>query len=187
MAVCKLNPCAALIVIFLVFCFCQHVNANALSTPPVELPFYPNKVGGTYAFDVNVVEPLTYSVNVRFYLTLPNKWSHFFDDNPDPQEAKRFYEILGGARNVAPGEWIETGIPAKFRVQIVNKADGNVVVNEIIDHPKTAAIAYGRYASLVKKPLSIGVYSISIEYLEGSAELAHLTAKISFARAHHGK
>ena len=113
MLICKPYPYMALILSFFFFCFGQEVNAKEVSTPPIELPFFPNKVGGVYAFDVNVVEQLTYSIEVQFYLTLPSRWSHFFDEKPDPQEAERFYEILGGAKKVAPGEWVETGVPAK--------------------------------------------------------------------------
>lgn len=173
-----------LVLIFLGFV--SSVSAGDVSNPPIKLPFYPQKVGETYLFDVNVVDQLTYSVDVRFYLTLPNKWSHFFDKE-DPQEAKRLHEILGGAKNIAPGEWIEPGVPAKFRVQIIQKANNKIVLDELINRPETSATYMGRYAVLASKNLPVGTYAIRVEYLEGAPELAPLHAKILFARAHHGK
>lgn len=169
------------------FGFVSSVSAGDVSKPPIELPFYPQKVGEIYTFDVNIVEQLTYLVGIRFYLILPNKWSHFFDKDPDPQEAKRFYEILGAPKNIAPGEWIESGVPAKFRVQIIKKESSKIVLDELVNHPKTRAHAYGRTADLVTQGLPEGYYSIRIEYLDGAPELAPLHAKILFTRAHHGK
>jgi len=173
--------------VFIFFGFVSSVSASDVSKPPIELPFYPQKVGEIYSFDVNVVEQLTYLVGIRFYLIFPNKWSHFFDKDPDPQEAKRFYEILGAPKNIAPGEWIEPGVPAKFRVKIIKKENGNIILEELVNHPKTRAHAYGRTADLVTQGLPEGLYSIRIEYLEGAPEIAPLNAKILFARAHHGK
>ena len=163
------------------------VSAGDVSKPPVELSFDPKKIGETYSFDVNVVEQLNYLVGIRFYLNLPNKWSHFFDKDPDPQEAKRFYEILGAPKKIASGEWVEAGVPAKFRVQIIQKESGKIVSDELISNPKTRAHAYGRTADLVTQGLQEGLYSIFVEYLDGAPELAPLHAKILFSRAHHGK
>lgn len=168
------------------FLISSKVGASDEKTPPIEVPFYPQKVGSVYIFDVNVVEQLTYAIDVRFYLKLPNKWSHFFDKDLDPQEAKKFYEILGGARLVNH-EWVEPGVPAKFRVQIINKASKKIILNELISRPATSAAYMGRYAVLANANLPIGLYEIRLEYLEGASELWPLYAKIWFARAHHGK
>lgn len=162
-------------------------KANGLDKPPVDIPFYPQKVGETYSFDVNVIEQLTYSIGVRFYLVLPNKWSHFLDKDESPEDARHLSEILGGARTTESGEWVEPGVPAKFRVQIVEKSSKAIFLDELISQPKTRATYMGRYAELVTKALPTGIYAIHIEYLYGARDLAPLHAKILFARAHHGK
>lgn len=161
-------------------------SASDASKPPIELPFYPQKVGEVYAFDVNIVEQSTYSVDVSFYIKMPSKYSHLFDKE-SPEDAKRLFDILGGARKIGPREWIEPGVPAKFRIQIIRKMDGEFVLDELVDHPKTGITYMGRYAVLATKKLPPAQYSIRIEYLEGVSELAPLYAKILFARAHHGK
>jgi len=168
------------------FVFGQQVYAEDFHKPPIELPFHPNKVGGAYAFNADVTEQLTYSVDIRFYIARPNKYSHFFDKD-SPEDAKRLADILGGPRNVAMGEWVEPGVPAKFRVQIIQKTDNKPVLDELVDHPKTSATYAGRYTTLASKNLPIGAYTIRIEYLDGAPELAPLHARILFARAHHGK
>lgn len=157
-----------------------------LKVPPFEMPFDTKKIGATYIFEVNVIEQLTYAVDVRYYVTLPNKWSHFFDKQ-SPEEHKHLFEILGGARKTESGEWVERGVPAKFRVQILQGKNQEIILDNLIDHPGTAATYMGRYATLVAKNLPAGLYTVRVDYLEGAAELAPLRAKILFARAHHGK
>lgn len=165
--------------------FVSTVSADDPDKPPIELPFYVKETGKTYSFDVQIVEQLTYSVTLRFYLTLPNKWSHFFDKEL-PEEESRIGELLGGARLI-DGNWVELGVPTKFGIKIFQKYDGSVMLDEYISRPKTAAMYMGRYAVLTSKSLSPGIYSIQIDYLEGAPELAPLRAKLLFARSHHGK
>lgn len=155
-------------------------------TPPFEIPFNTKKIGETYTFEVNVVEQLTYAVDVRFYITLPNKWSYLFDKQSS-EEHKELFKVLGGARKTEAGAWVELGVPAKFRVQILQSKNQEVILDNLIDHPGTAAAYMGRYATLATKNLPAGLYTVRVDYLEGSAELAPLHAKILFARAHHGK
>ncbi|MCA3033074.1 MAG: DUF5625 family protein [bacterium] len=159
---------------------------SAPQVPPIEIPFNTKKIGEKYTFEVNVVEQLTYAVDVRFYITLPNKWSHLFDKE-SPEENKQLFKILGGARKNESGEWVEPGVPIKFRVQILQGKTQEIILDKLVDHPGTAAAYMGRYATLAAKNLPAGVYTVRIEYLEGAAELASLHAKIWFARAHHGK
>lgn len=154
--------------------------------PPIDLLFTLNRVGQIYTFDVNITEQLTYSIDVRFHLTLPSKWAHFFDKE-SPADSIRIHEILGGSRKNELGEWIEPGVPAKFRIQIIQKTSKAVILDELIDRPKTSSTYMGRYATLATKNLPIGAYTIRIDYLEGAPELAPLHATILFARAHHGK
>ncbi len=175
----------ALVLIFIGFV--SGVSADDVSNPPIELSFYPEKIGETYSFDVNISEQFIYSIGILFYLTLPNKWSHFLDKDPDLQEAKRFYEILGASKKIASGAWVEAGVPAKFRVQIIEKKSGKIVSDELVSNPKTRAHAYGRTADLVTQGLQEGLYSIRVQYLDGAPELAPLHAKVMFARAHYGK
>ncbi len=160
--------------------------SNASAGTAMKWPFDPKNVGQTYTFEVNVVEHHIYSVDLRFFLTVPNKWSHFLDKKADPQEAKRFNEVLGMGGFV-DHIWIEPGVPVKLRVQIIQKSDGQVVLDELISRPKTMASGYGRYADLARKSLPVGTYSIRIDYLEGAPELASWPAEILFTRAHHGK
>ncbi len=153
--------------------------------PPFNLPFDTKKIGEVYTFDVKVVDQLTYAVNMRFYITEPNKYSHFFDREL-PEDERRLHTILGGGGFINH-EWIEAGVPAKFLVQIFQQPENILLIDKIVSHPKTSATYMGRYADLVQKNLPVGIYTIRIAYLEGGAELAPLHAKIQFARAHHGK
>lgn len=159
-------------------------NAADVSNPPIELPFDPGKIGEEYSFDVDVTQRLTYLIGIRFHLVMPNKWP-VFDREPTSQEARRFYELLGAPQNIAPGEWIELGVPAKFKVRIIQ--DQNTIFDDVINRPKTRAHSFGRTADLAHISLSAGRYTIRIEYLDGVPELAPLHAIILFARAHHGK
>ncbi|WP_144415659.1 DUF5625 family protein [Xanthomonas oryzae] len=170
----------------LLFGVVASANAGDTSKPPVEIPFQPSKIGETYKFQVNVVEQLTYAIKVYFYVVLPSKWSHFFD-RQSPEDQKRLSMILSGSIRNSQGELMEAGVPAKFRVQIFKNETGEKIVDELAERPKTYAAYMGRYATLTTKSLSAGLYTISVEYIAGAPELAPLHAKISFARAHHGK
>jgi hypothetical protein len=117
---------------------------------------------------------------------LPKKWSHFIDKE-STEEEWRLGVILGSPRKTESGEWIEPGVPAKFRVQIIQNETGKHVLDEIVERPETDAAYMGRAATLATKNLPIGLYTISVEYISGAPELAPLYAQISFARAHHGK
>ncbi len=176
--ICVLSP--------LLFGIFTSANASDASKPPVPIPFQPSKVGEVYTFQVNVVEQLTYAVLVYFYLTLPNKWSHFFD-NESPEDEKRLAAMLGGTRKAESGEWVEPGVPAKFRVQIMQSRNQKIVLDELVEQPKTGSSYMGRYATLTTKNLPPDLYTIRVEYVAGAPELAPLHAKILFARAHHGK
>lgn len=159
---------------------------SAPQVPPFEIPFNTKKIGETYTFEVNVVEQLTYVVDVHFYITLPSKWSHFFDKE-SPEESKQLFKVLGGARKTESGEWVEPGVPIKFRVQILQGKTQEIILDKLVDHPGTSAAYMGRYVTLATKNLPVGLYTVRIDYLEGAAELASLHSKIWFARAHHGK
>ena len=155
--------------------------------PPFSVPFDTKKIGETYNFTANVTEQLNYAISLEFYIITPNKWSHFFDKKQDPEESRKLYETLGGARVTESGKWVEPGVPAKFRVQIINANSKEVLLDKLVDHPESGAFAYGRYATLATQNMPKGLYNIRIEYLEGAPELAPLHTEISFARAHHGK
>lgn len=170
----------------LFFACISNVYANNLK-PPIEIPFYAQKVGEIYTFDVEIEQPLTYSVEIYFYLITPNKWFHFLEKAPDPQKARHFYEILGGAKNIAPGRWVEPGVPAKFKIQIIQKDNNKILLDEVIDHPKTRASAYGRVADIVEKMLPKGAYTIRMQYLDGSPELKSIHTKILFVKLYRGK
>lgn len=184
-----LNKTSILYLFFVVLVFIGFAptcGAHDIDEPPIELPFFPKKIGESYSFDVNLVEQLNYSVDVRFYLILPNKWLPFIERKPDPKEAQNFHKILGGGEFVNH-EWIEHGVPAKFRVQVIRTQDNKIILDELVSNPKTLAFSYGRYAQLIRKSLAVGFYTIRLEYLEGAPELAPLHASILFGRANHGK
>ena len=170
----------------LLFGLVASANAGDASKPPISIPFQLAKIGAVYTFQVHVIEQLTYAINIYFYLTLPNKWPHFLD-NESPEEERRLGIILGGARKTESSKWIEPGVPAKFRVQIIQNETGKHVLDELVERLETNPAYMGRYATLATKNLPIGLYTISVEYIYGAPELAPLYAKISFARAHHGK
>jgi hypothetical protein len=81
---------------------------------------------------------------------------------------------------------VDIGVSAKFWVQIINKMDDQIILNKVVDHPKTVAISAGRTVALVKKNLLEGIYSIRIKYLEGVPELP-LRAQFVFTKAYHAK
>lgn len=159
---------------------------SRLQAPPFNLPFDPKKPGKTYTFNVKVTDPFVYEVSLRFFITRPSKYSHFFD-RVSVEESKRLHAILGGAVLVAPGSWLEVGVPAKLFIQILTSPENKLLLSELVDHPKTAATYMGRYATLAQSKLSAGVYTVRVEYLEGSPDLEPLYAEISFAKAHRGK
>jgi hypothetical protein len=150
-----------------------------------------------YTFDVKLDDTLISAIVLHFYITLPLDLAkpgrsylfwHFFDKKVSPEESRKLHDILGGARRIAPAQWVEPGVPIKLRVQIIQKLDGKLMLDELVDHPKTNAAYMGRYTNLVEKYLlSPGVYTVRIEYLEGAPELAPLYGKISFSRAYTGK
>jgi hypothetical protein len=154
--------------------------------PPFTLPFDTKKTGEAYTFHVKVIDPLVYAVGLRFYITRPSKYSHFFD-RESVEEEKRLHAILGGAVSADSGNWTEPGVPAKFLVQIHALADKKLFLSEVVDHPKIAAMYMGKHTNLVQTKLSPGVYAVRVEYLQGDPKLWPLQADISFARAHHGK
>lgn len=158
--------------------------------PPFSVPFDTKKVGETYNFTANVTEQLNYAISLEFYIITPNKWSHFFDKKQDPKEFRKLYETLGGTRKTESGDLVPpavSGVPAKFRVQIINANSKEVLLDKLVDHPGSSAFAYGRSAILATQNMPKGLYNIRIEYLEGAPELDPLHTEISFARAHHGK
>lgn len=183
------------IYIFLKLCFLglisigcsSDISGEEVRIPPFEVPFYSDKVGLVYTFDVNIIKQLNYSVNIRYYIITPNKWSYLLDKEPKPQERQNLSEILGFSENLVSGEWIDFGVPAKFRVQILQKINNSIVVDKIVNRPKTNSFFYGRIADLVTQKLPEGLYTIRIEYLEGVPELTPLHATFSIGKAHHGK
>ena len=155
--------------------------------PPISVPMDLGRVPATYEITVEVVDPTTYTVDVRFYIALPNEYSHFLDSQPTPEEARKISRVLGGGVDPVTEKWIMTGVPAKFRVTISNYHGGKSILNEVVDHPDTLATYMGRYAELVKLKLLPGIYIVKLEYAEGATALATLHAEILFAKAHHGK
>jgi len=176
--------------------FVHDANAEDIKQPPVIVDFYPNKVGNVYTFDLSLETSRTVAITVNFYITLPLYLSkpgrsyflwHFFDKE-SPEEARRLSDLLGSARKIMSGQWVESGVPAKFRVKIFQKTNEKLILDKIVDHPKTLSVYMGRYANLVDKyTLLPGVYTVRIEYLEGAPELAPLYGKILFSRAYTGK
>lgn len=165
--------------------FLSSANAGSISKPPTNIPISFQKIGQIYSFDVDVIEQSNYSVKIKFYLTLPNKWSHFFDKE-SPEQSRRLYEILGRA-TLTNNKKIDLGVPAKFRVQIYSKSKNLMILDEIVERPTTGSTYMGRYAVLTTNVLPVGIYSVRVHYLQGSPELAQLHAKVSLAKAHHGK
>lgn len=160
--------------------FVDIAHAVEPSKLPVELAIGPPKAGSTYSFDANIAEQLAYSVNVNFYIREPNKYFSFLDKET-PEMVERLSKILRADATE------DRGIPAKFHVQITRSADGRLIVNEVVNQPKTLATYMGRYAPLVSATLTPGAYRVHFTYLEGAPELSTLRAKITLNRAHHGK
>jgi hypothetical protein len=169
----------------IMFSFSLNANADIASKPPINIPLHLQNIGQTYRLEANVIEQSRYSITIRFYITQPNKWSHFFDKN-SPEEGLRLNAILGSGPNEV-GKWVDSGVPATFRVQIIQGMDQRAIVDKVISQPKTDATYMGRYATLVEEKLQAGTYTIIVDYVAGVPELGPLHAKITFAKAHHGK
>jgi hypothetical protein len=168
------------------FAYCSFANAVNLSTRQFELPFFPEKVGETYSFDVDIKSESKYSIQLRFYFTSPNKWYEFFDKEQDPRQAEHFYEILGGAK-VVDGKRVEHGVPAKFRVRVIEKSNNKIILNKVAERPGTFAIGYGRYAILAETVIPKGIHTIQVEYVSGAPELATMKSNLLFTTAYSAK
>lgn len=149
---------------------------SKLQKPPIHLPFDAAQVGSKTTFEVKIVEKNEYLLGVVFSI------------EKTPGESTRVGKILGMPyQQTSTGQWLELGLPASFRVRIYKQPDNEELLNKIVDHPKTRAGHLGRTADIALIPLNEGIYSITLEYLQGAPELAALPAKIVFSEAHHGK
>lgn len=173
--------------VLLLFGLLTSVSANKYAAPPLELPFIIKNVGTLNTFEVSISEGANYSVALLFCLIPTSKWTRLFGSSPTSEESRRFNELLGVAKKTPSGEWIESGVPASFRVKILNDDNNEIIVDKLINNPGTRAHAYGRIADLVKQELPAGIYSIRVEYLSGSSELVPLNVKVLFSKTHHGK
>lgn len=160
-------------------------HARNNPTPPVEINFYPKSIGSTYDFKVKINEQVDYSIELRLYRKIPNNLFWLFE-NESVDDSIYLNEILRGPKKLPSGNWVEMGVPAKFRVTITNE-ENMIVFDEVVENIKTAPLYMGRYGFLAKKTLPKNLYKISIKYINGAAGLAPLYGKIVFAKAYHGK
>lgn len=133
---------------------------------------------------MNLLEPVTCDLSLRFYIVALNKWSYLLDKYPGPQEEDRFYKIVG---NKELNNDNEPRMPVKLRVQIIQQADNKILLDEVVAYPESSSAYMGRNATLFDKTLQAGRYTIRIDYLEGAPELAPFPAEIWFSRAYTGK
>lgn len=160
-------------------------HARNEAKPPVEINFYPKNIGSTYTFQVEITEQANYSIELRLYRKMPSKLFGLFE-NESVEDSIYLNKILRGPEKTRSNNWIEMGMPAKFRVTIVNKENA-IVFDEVVENIKTLPVYMGRYGLLAKKSLPQNLYKISIKYIHGAADLEPLHGKIVFAKAHHGK
>ena len=128
------------------------------------------------SFDVQIDEPNSYSVRVNFYIKEPSKYGAFFD-RQSPEDAGRLSTLLK----------LGEGVPARFRVQVLQASDSRVVLDETVARPDTNARYMGRYAILATKSLAPGKYNVRVDVLDCAADLAPLRAQVELNRTHHGK
>ncbi len=185
--------------IFIVLAFitssCNQPQLNEMKSgvlqQPFEIPFDIKKIDVVNEIKFQITQRDRYAVDIQFALSPPKKVS-FFSSNTitekDKENSKRLFEMLGGIRRVkghtGPDD---TGVPATIRVQFIRQSDDKVLLNQVVDHPRTWAGSGGRYAPLAEIILDSGFYTIKWEIVQIAPELTSLYTEIFFSKAFHGK
>jgi hypothetical protein len=154
--------------------------------PPLRWPTPLLRPGQLISHEVQVKEPQQYAVSLDLYITLPSRFSSFFD-HESAEEAQQLSRILGASEKLASGAWQEAGVPGAFNVRVIDQSTGLALCDQAVHHPRTMATYMGRTARLVALQLPTGTYLIQVDALSVAPELAPLHTFVSFARAHHGK
>ncbi|RYZ85526.1 MAG: hypothetical protein EOP04_15775 [Proteobacteria bacterium] len=170
-----LTPQSILLTVFLSLASISCAEEPQTRKPPVELAFDGGMVGGKTTFEVKIDEKKEYLLGVAFSL----------DENA--AKAAQVEKILGIPYLAGSGKWIEPGVPAKFNIQIHKQPNNEMVLDSLVDHPKTRPGYKSRTADIAVFPMDVGVYRVTLQYVQGSPALASIPASILFTKAHHGK
>lgn len=164
-----------LLIVFMSLTSISCAEEHQKQKPPIELVFDGGIVGERIAFEVKIDEKKEYLLGLIFSI----------DENP--AKAAQVKKILGIPYLAGSGKWIEPGVPAKFNIQIHKQPNNEMVLDSLVDHPKTRPGYKSRTADIAIFPMDVGVYRVTLQYVQGSPALASIPAKILFTKAHHGK
>jgi hypothetical protein len=143
--------------------------------PPISAPFSLEPGALSTVVNFRIDSPGTYAVFVQFHY------------GKTAQDGARAYAILGGARKEETGKWSESGIPARFTVNIYKSGENRPFDTKSISGVPTSAGYYSRWASLAQFSLAAGSYTIEVAGTTESQELRGLPVEVIFASPYHGK
>ena len=176
------------VILFLFVGLSQGACKGELEEPPVELRVESLSVGEVYSFKVMTEERRDYAVYIYFYARYPNtNWLFSrFEKSYIREEREKLLDMFPKRESLgATAAYRETR--AKFKVKITDLKSDEIILDAVVDRPKSNDSAGGRYSILVEKNMSPGQYKIDVLYLEGDPGLASLRARFVFYDAPRGK
>ncbi|MES2662642.1 MAG: DUF5625 family protein [Pseudomonadota bacterium] len=174
---------------------CNQTQLNEMKSgvlqQPFKIPFDIKKTGIVNKIKFQIMQRDRYAVDIQFALSPVQKKVGFFSSHKvTPQEQKdatRLFEILGGIPGTPRKLVQDNGVPATIRVQFIRQSDQKVLLNQVVDRPRTWPGGGGRNAPLTEIVLDPGFYAIKWEILQIAPELAPLYTQIFFVNDYHGK
>ena len=169
---------------------CCLANATdiKLQKPPLSQPFN-LATTGSYSFQTEITDAYTYQLALSFSLrpfiddkntpVFASFWNTKGEETPD--DAQHLYKLLGGGTDAS--QWKQTGVPATFRVQILQHPSTTPLFDKTITNPETNAEYGGRYTYLFADKLTPGRYSVRVQYLQGDPSLAPIHALLTFRKS----
>ena len=159
-----------------------------LQKPPLSQPFN-LATTGAYSFQTEIKDAYTYQLALSFslhpfldYKEIPPLlplWNKKYEETSE--DSQKLYKLLGGG--TAASQWKQTGVPATFRVQILQHSSPIPLFDKAITNPETNAEYGGRYTYLFTDKLTPGRYSIHVQYLQGDPSLAPIHALLTFRKS----
>jgi hypothetical protein len=167
--------------------FSAYAKASDFKKPPFRQAFDLSEVGKITELKVEVNEKRKYSLDVVFYVRRPNKYFGFLDKQESIAEDAKLRNILGAAKLIAPGQWIEPGIPAKFHTRIFKESNNNELLNGNVKKITPGPTYMGYRAEIFEILLEPGRYVIKIEYIHGDPQLYQIPADFLLEKSYYGK
>jgi hypothetical protein len=127
------------------------------------------------------------TLHVRVTHTGPVAVQVRFDHGASPAELERAFALLGGARPGSAGQWVESGVPATFRVRISQSNRSPALFDVEVENPKTRAGMNSRWAKLLEPRLQPGEYKVEVRGVAKSEQIRTLRAQAVVGQSTHGK